>query len=67
MTKENTNTKTREKKEVKKENAQLVMRLIKQPAGREAGKKQRSDVRDQRWVKNDPERAFGQTGLVNDQ
>ncbi|MBW2318385.1 MAG: hypothetical protein JRD47_11905 [Deltaproteobacteria bacterium] len=52
---------------MKKENAQLVMRLIKQPAGREAGKKQRSDVRDQRWVKNDPERAFGQTGLVNDQ
>jgi hypothetical protein len=32
---------------VKKENAQLLMHLIKQPAGMEAGKKQMSDVGDQ--------------------
>ena len=43
--------KIRAEKEVKKGNAQLAINLIKQPAGREAGKKQRSDVRDQKSVK----------------
>ena len=36
------------KREVQKENAQLAIDLIKQPAGREAGKKQMSEVRDRR-------------------
>jgi len=39
---------TRAKREVKKENAHLAMDLVKQPAGKEAGRRQRSDVRGQR-------------------
>ncbi len=62
MSNGNTNTKTRAKKEVQKKDAQPAIHLIrqlinqtliKQPAGKEAGKK--TEVRCQRSVVGNPE------------